>query len=190
MYEDDIDYAAKRLNNTLVRLENGDPYFVYDTSFNGVGGLCHRGQNLVTGIDLSVEHTTLNLEPVPLGFINTKSSMVYVCRKPMRRDWKQGLSHNSLMTYGHLSPRDINFKMLVQPVTQQYPSFKQALKALEKKDSLAFSRDFGLSRKEKVLLVYKQYSVGEIRDELPILDPSKFFLEQYLADVMERKVEN
>lgn len=186
MYEDDLDYATRRLNNTLVRLDNGEPFYISRTYLDDVGVMWHSGTNLVQGESQQVIHTSLDLEPVPLGFVNTSSDMVYVARKPMRRDWKQGLSHNSMITHGKLRPEDVNMKLLVQPIMQQYPSFARALASLQgKKNSVAFSRDFGISKRDgEIVLAYRQHRVGVVVDGQPILDPSKTFLQQHLAEVV------
>lgn len=186
MYEDDLDYASRRLNNTLVRLANGDPFFISRTYRDDMGVMRHYGTNLAQGESQEALHTDLNLEPVPLGFVNTSSDMVYVARKPMRRDWKQGLSHNSMITHGKLRPEDVNMKLLVQPIMQQYPSFARALASLQgKKNSVAFSRDFGISKRDgEIVLAYRQHRVGVVVDGQPILDPSKTFLQQHLAEVV------
>lgn len=186
MYEDDLDYATRRLNNTLVRLANGDPFYISRTFLDDRGVMYHSGTNLTQGESQQVLHSDLNLEPVPLGFINTSSDMVYVARKPMRRDWKQGLSHNSMVTYGRLRPDEVNMKLLVQPILQQYPSFARALSSLQgKKQSVAFSRDFGVSKRgEEIALVYRQHRVGSVVNGEPVLDPGKIFLLQHLQEAV------
>jgi hypothetical protein len=121
MYADDPDYASKRLNNTLVRLLNGDLFHVYRVAASDIGAIGVSGTNYISGNKMWVPLDDLDLEPIPLGFVNVDNNMVFTCRKPMRKDWRQGLSQNSLLTYGHISGHDLNFKLLVQPVTNQYP---------------------------------------------------------------------
>lgn len=186
MYEDDLEYASRRLNNTLVRLANGDPFYVGRTYLDDQSAMWHSGTNLNVGNTQHVLHVDLNLEPVPLGFVNTTSDMVYVARKPMRRDWKQGLSHNSMVAYGKLRPDEVNMKLLVQPIMQKYPSFTRALEVIKgKKNSIAFSRDFGLMKKgDDLLLCYRQHQVGVVRDGQPTLNPDKTFLQQHLMEAV------
>jgi len=185
MYEDDIEYASRRLNNTLVRLNTGEPFFVTRTMWDEAGVMVHRGENMVSGESVIVKHTDLNLEPVPLGFINTDRDMVFVARKPMRRDWRQGLSHNSLVTYGKYRADEVNFRWLVQPITGKYPSFSRALTSLARKNSIAFSRDFGLTREDdKITLCYRRHPVGYVEEGQPVLYPQKQFLQQHLAEAM------
>jgi hypothetical protein len=186
MYEDDIDYATRRLNNTLVRLQDGSPFYISRTFYDDARTMIHHGTNLATSVPHSAMHSELNLEPVPLGFVNTSSDMVYVARKPMRRDWKQGLSHNSMITYGRLRPDEVNMKLLVQPIMQQYPTFARALQSLKgKKNSIAFSREFGLTKQgDSLILCYRQHPVGVVSDNGPVLYAHKSFLQQHLDEAM------
>jgi len=186
MYEDDLDYAIRRLNNTLVRKANGDPFYISRTMWDGAGVMIHIGTNLASGETETVAHKDIDLEPVPLGFVNTSADMVFVARKPMRRDWRQGLSHNSMVTYGRLNPQEINMRLLVQPILKQYPSFERALQALSgKKRSIAFSREFGLCKHDdKITLQYRQHEVGVVENKQPILAPNKTFLQQHLSEAM------
>lgn len=185
MYEDDLDYAVRRLNNTLVRLNTGEPFYISRTNYNDAGVMVHRGQNMITDEVTEVPHSDINLEPVPLGFVNTDRDMVFVARKPMRRDWRQGLSHNSIVTYGKYRPDEINFRWLVQPITGQYPTFSRALTSIARKNSIAFSRDFGITKEGRELtLQYRHYPVGKVVDGVPVLNDNKQFLQQHLAEAM------
>lgn len=186
MYEDDLEYASRRLNNTLVRTNTGEPFFVLRTYYDDLGVMKHDGENFVTGGRQTVKHADLNLEPVPLGFVNVNNHMVFVARKPMRRDWRQGLCHNSIVTYGRLRPEDIHLNLLTQPITKSYPTFDKALKALSKSASVAFSRDFGVSKHpDSIKLVYRKHEVGSVVDGVPSLYPDKMFLQQHLQEAMQ-----
>lgn len=183
MYEDDIDYARRRLNDTLVRLLDGTPFFVTSTTRGGHGKLLHCGTNMVTGGEMSVLHSELDLEPVSLGFINLSSGAVYTCRKPLRRDWRQGLSMTNVQIYGDLRRSNIQYKHFTQPILKQYPSYEQALSRVAKKNSVAFSREFSLlNRDDTTLVYYKQYEVGIVQDNIPVLHTNKFFLQEHLAE--------
>ena len=185
MYEDDLEYASRRLNNTLVRTADGNPFYVLNTYIDEDGKMYHKGEDMLTHERRRELHSTLNLEPVPLGFINTNTEMVFIARKPMRRDWRQGLSHNSIITFGRLRPEEVNFKLLVQPIFKQYPSFAKAIAGLAKKRSVAFSRDFGVVNRDGVTeLFYRQYLVGQVKDNIPVLFDNKMFLQQHLVEAM------
>lgn len=185
MYQDDPDYASKRLNTTLVRLLDGSPFLVNKVCANDSNILGTTGTNLLTDEALWVPLSELDLEPVPLGFINLKGNMTFTCRKPMRKDWRQGLSSNSLISYGALLVGEINFKCLVQPIMNQYPSYARALADIPKFTSIAFCRDFGLVRKGgSVSLIFRKYEVGYVDGNRAILNHDKTFLQQHLEEVI------
>lgn len=185
MYHDDLEYASKRLTGTLVRLANGEPFYITSTFRAAGGAIAHEGTNLQTGDTLVALLDTLDLEPVPLGFVNITKKMVFTCRKPMRRDWHQGLSHNSLATCGVIRPDQVQLSWLLQPIRNQYPSFKRAIEDIKGRASIAFSRDFGLdSFPEGLTLRYRNQTVGKIVGGLPLLAPNKTFLQQHLDEAV------
>ena len=185
MYEDDVDYASRRLNSTLVRLLDGSPFFIDGTFRNSDGMLSHTGVNMTTEEPERVLHSSLNLEPVPLGFLNLSSGTVYTCRKPLRRDWRQGLAISNVHVYGSLRIGELKFKLFNQPILKQYPSFEKAVEKLGKKKAVAFSRDFALKLQGTVpTLYFKQYEVGILQDATPVLNTNKFFLQEHLTEVM------
>jgi hypothetical protein len=74
---------------------------------------------------------------------------------------------------------------LVQPIKQQYPSFLRAIQDLGKRDAIAFSREFGLSRDGKsITLHYRNYKVGEVLQERAVLAPNRIFLQQHLEEAV------
>lgn len=185
MYQDDLDYARKRLEGTLVRKTNGNPFIVDQVLLEGTTMVCF-GVDLTSEITETIPLANIDLTPVKLGFVNYNGKMVFACRKPMRKDWKQGLSLNSLVVYG-TDKRDIGLRSLTKTVMNNYPSVADCVAYLKKTKnrSMAFSRDFGLSnRGEEVLLVYRKYEVGKLTDGRLVLNPDKFFLEQHLAEVV------
>lgn len=186
MYSDDIDYARKRLVSTVVRTPTGNPFYIFQIEPSD-GDLRCYGHDYYIGRDVDYPLSQVNLEPLPLGFVNLSADMAFLCRKPMRRDWRQGLSANNLVVYGNLSPRDFPYKLLNQPVLQQYPSWSVAVQKMQttKKNSMAFSRDFGFSKhKDGISLIFRKHIVGTVADNTPRLLPDKFFLQQHLDEVM------
>lgn len=186
MYKDDPEYAGKRLNNTLVRLKDGRPFMVLKviaSPTNGEWGV--MGDVLPAGGRIWVDLDDLDLTPVPLGFVNTSEGMVFTCRKPMRKDWKQGLSLNSLVTYGHIDASNFNLSILVQTILKEYPTFTKAISLTDTRGSAAFSRDFGVSKKNgDTTLVYRKYAVGDVKGGVPMLYPNKSFLQQHLDEAV------
>lgn len=185
MYYDDLEYAKKRLEGTLLRKNTGSPFIVDQVYMDGKTMTC-LGANLDNGEVESVPLKDINLVPVSLGFVNYNGRMHFACRKPMRKDWKQGLSVQSLVIYG-ADKRDIGLRQLYKTVKNDYPSLSECKSYLSKTKnrSMAFSRDFGLSHhKDEVVLVYRKYDVGRLIDNQLVLNPDKFFLEQHLAEIV------
>ena len=188
MYYDDLDYARRRLEATLVRLKTGEPFFVERVYLEADGIFC-VGNNYANEGHQILSLRDIDLTPVPLGFVNTSADAIFTCRKPMRRDWKQGLSLNSLVSYPVTKGQVIqNFKLLKQPIFNQYPDINRALSLLSaKKMAAAFSRDFALVKSEnEVRLRYRIYDVGKYEDGRVILNPDKFFLEQHLNETVRK----
>jgi len=185
VYYDNVEYAAKRLDGTLIRKNDGSPFVVIETFLTGNSVVC-SGNNLLSGEGEIVDLSALDLTPVPLGFANIEGKMIFVCRKPMRRDWKQGLSPNNLVLYG-AEKRGFSFSSLVNTILNKFPTFEECLVYVNKtrNRSMAFSRDFGITSKDGgPYLIYRKYSVGTVIDGIPVLSPDKFFLEQHLSSAM------
>lgn len=182
MYYDDIEYAQRRLSSTLVRKKNGEPFFISAVVRKGSDTIC-------VGFNPKSEEQHINLKdidltPVPLGFANLGNVMAYLCRKPMRKDWKQGLSVNSLVSYG-LDKRDFHLLQICDTVLGKYPTLQEAkdFVSVRINNSKAFSRDFGLINNGKnIALMYRKYTVGKLVGGKLVLDADKFFLEQHLAE--------
>jgi len=185
MYYDDLDYASKRLNGTLVRLKDGTPFQVNRMEYNGDSVMGAIGYALPAKKSVWQPLSNIDLTPVPLGFVNTELGMVFTCRKPMRKDWRQGLSLNSLVTYGAIPACDMSYTTLMQPILNTYPSFKTAVGTVVKRGSVAFSRDFGLVYHDgRIGLVYRKYVVGTVKDGVATLSDDKLFLQQHLDEVI------
>jgi hypothetical protein len=61
MYEDDLEYASRRLNNTLVRTDTGKAFFVLRTYYNDAGIMVHDGDLIDEGDRITVRHSELDL---------------------------------------------------------------------------------------------------------------------------------
>ena len=182
MYYDDEEYANKRLAGTLVRTKDGIPFVVNGVERSGKTLLC-SGMTLPDENYNVLDLTDVDLTPVPLGFYNNEDKMFFACRKPLRRDYKQGLSRQNLVVYG--SDRSPAFKLLVPTILNQYPSVAKVMSYLDAKSSgsRAFSRDFGLSKKDgEIALCYRKYRVGRVEKGVLVLNRDKFFLEQHLSE--------
>lgn len=189
LYKDDVEYAAKRLNGTLVRTNNR-LFEVVRTTLNDRAQVMHEGVFVDDGSAAWVSHEDIDLTPVPLGYINTTGGCHYLGRKPMRRDWRQGLSRNSLFVYGTLGRREIRWDWLEQPVYNRYPTFARVLESLKgKRSAMAFSREFAISKQidGQLSLCYRTKPVGAVIDGTATLSPQYVFLSQQLSNAMGAK---
>lgn len=185
LYADDPEYASRRLDGTFVRLTNGSPVYIVRTNLDSNNRVQHLVEYLETGTADYVKHTDLDLLPIPLGFVNHERQMIYICRKPMRRDWKQGLSQTSMAGYGNYRPADLPHRTLVQPIKNTYPSFSATLDGIRGVSSQAFSREFGLlndKNTREVRLIYRKYPVGTVKNRRLTLCPEKTFLVEALQE--------
>jgi hypothetical protein len=190
MYESDTEYAARRLNGTVVKAVAGYLFLVDNTYRSPDGRLVHSGTNLRSNLPEYLFHSDLDLTPIPLGMVNLRTGMVYVSRKPMRRYWRQGFSE-ACMTVKHFSGDRgrVPYKLLEQPLENAYPTFRSALTSLKRSssphNSKAFSRDFGLEKIDNIVhVIYRGYRVGEVQDDVPILTPRHAFLQEHLQEVV------
>lgn len=122
MIYDTAEYARSRLVETVVRL--GDkPIFILSVDDNSIASfylledskrVCHTHVN------------DLNIEPVPLGFYNTKNGAIYAARLPQRNDWRQGLRNQSLSL--NFTPSGYVFKYthLLEAIVGVSKPFKEA----------------------------------------------------------------
>ena len=183
MYSDDLDYAKKRLNGTLVRKTEGSPFLVQEVVKEGDTTAC-LGTDLTTSEFLSTPLDEIDLTPVPLGFANHGDKMSFFCRRPLRRDWKQGLSTGNVVIYGE-AKRDFNWNMLTNTILNKFPKLDEVIHYVKKGSarSKAFSRDFGLSSSNgDTLLVYRKFVVGRLDGGNLVLNRDKFFLEEHLRE--------
>lgn len=183
MYADDIDYARKRLNGTLVRNTSGDPFLVQGVLKEGSVVVC-LGTNLITSEATFTPINDIDLTPVPLGFANHGDKMSFFCRRPLRRDWKQGLSTGNMIIYGD-AKRDFSWGMLTNTIINKFPKLNEVVRYVKKDSgrSKAFSRNFGLSSLNgDVALVYRKFVVGRLDGDNLVLSRDKFFLEEHLRE--------
>ena len=145
MYGDDYAYASSRLAGTVVRLLDGTPIIVEDV----------HPKMRVTAVKLDkmdelieVQLKDLNLKPVPLGMSNYNGQTTYLCRKPMRRDWKQGLRAGNFTSLFGYPAEIIPPSELSKVIRGEYPTFKDALVMLKKKgvNSVAWCRGWAADR--------------------------------------------
>ena len=160
-YNTDYGYAQAKLCDSLVRLGRipiivreicSETGHVSYTTTQGDVGVC------------TVE--SLNLEPVPLGYVNQSRACTYTARIPARH-WRQGLRANLLHFSGRYSKRvNLNSPNLVNTILNNYPTMSDCFEAILNEEVLekAFSRNFALGKLSltRQSLLHKTIPVGEI----------------------------
>lgn len=155
-YGEDYEYAGTRLSNSLVRTLEGLPYYV-KIVFEDTGNT--RGFFTMTGKNSDVPLKDLDLSPVKLGNVNKGDLSGFCCRKPARF-YKQGLTGNVITCTKFMV--GIHSKYLSNTIMGKYPTVKQIAELLLNGEirSAAFSRDFSLSKGNKISLCYRDRKVG------------------------------
>lgn len=143
--------------------------------------------------DKSTEGVTLdklNLEPVPLGYLNYKNQVYYMARKPMRNDWRQGLRTANMAFIGAEGFYDIPFTEFRNTVLDIYPTVVEIKDRIKRKigTAMSFSRDFALSSRPDGddFLHYRGKVVGSM-NMLPVLQENFKYLTEYLQEVLDAK---
>ena len=192
MYSDNLAYAKQRLEGTLVRVGEEPFYITRVTTTENVDiedddddEEDHQGDIVCEGVLIKdnsksiVKVDSLNLCPVPLGYVNLNEDVIYFVRKPMRNDWRQGLRENNSASVGAEYYGLPDYKHLRQTILNIYPSVKTCQEYLKLGyRSVAFSRDFAISAKN---LFYR----GRICGEGLELYPKYNYLKEYLNEVID-----
>ncbi len=182
MYGTDYNYASSRLAGTVVRLKDGTPVIVDDVH--------PRMKVTVVALEkldelIEVNLDDLNLKPVPLGMCNWNGQTTYLCRKPMRRDWKQGLRAGNFTSLFGFPAEVIPPGTLSEVIKGIYPTFKEALEKFKDKKvmSVAWSREWAVDR-HGVLTHKGNQQVGQIVDGNCVLfEQFQHLRESYLESV-------
>lgn len=176
-------YAGTRLRESIVRFK-GEPVFVLQVGAKGgkvaFQTLARAEDHELAGIG-ECTLQDLDINPVPLGYVNEAKFAYYVSRCPVREDWRQGLRKNTMRTIpGGIN---VNFKFLRQTILGKYPNLKDALKLVNdrERESVAFSRSFAISR-GGILHHKGQWQVGEIDERGYTLLPKFQWVEEALNE--------
>lgn len=193
--------AQQYLSGSIIRVNN-HPVYVIQIGNSDDGGLELHYYTLDTmrsdnrHLDrVPLYHDTVDLSPVPLGFMNVKTrarrgSVISVSRMP-RRMWKIGLTHrNASLLYMNWED-DIAFldtqrlvysRWLCDTIINNFPSLNLAKDNLSRDwEMVAFSRNFAFSREG--MLYYKRFHhpVGTVDDKGARLQDDY----QYLTQLIE-----
>lgn len=117
---------------------------------------------------VSIDNPCFDFTPVPLGFVNSETTAVYVSRRGVRR-MKQGLSRENILITQignkiddetlYFSVKDLTTKYLVPTIKEIYPSLDQCLEAVSTDANIqAFHKSFAVNK--NFILIYKGKQVG------------------------------
>jgi len=206
LFNNDHEYAASKLHNTVVKVK--DP----STGLLHVDSIVKDGADLSKAVvkgsnkfsrGMSVYMADIEFAPGPLGYLTTASKgLIYLVRSPIRRDYKQGLRANQLAylpsTEAHrrkpmsnilnaaYGVKDNDFyepEFLCALADCLHSSYKKIETAVEMAEETgfgqAFSKQFAIS--DKFNLEYRGLTVGTLLDNGRIKLGNEFsFLEQEL----------
>lgn len=172
MYGEDYQYAASRLDGTVVR-HNNMPVVVHGIRRDGMATLIPLGD----ANHYVAEARELDCTPVPLGYVNSHGSAIYCQRVPARR-YRQGLSEVTLCCTKNGGARvdPLPVRELKDCILNNYPPYEDAVKSLI---AVAWHRDWASSMSK---LFYKGFNVGAIVDGLPVLEREYTYLEEALHE--------
>ncbi len=185
-YGDDHEYADSRVRGTVV-MHDGEPVHV-DNVFRhdetGVPTAVIR--HIVTGKSSAVDLKSLDLEPFNLGYVNYANSASYICRAPMRRDYKQGMRHQNIKSqYGYRSC-DIPFAGFYDTIMNKFPPYGVCLNLVGKKgiESWAWHLNWAVDNKGNLLHKFGEI-VGTVQhNTTPVLFDTYKHLQESLEETL------
>jgi hypothetical protein len=187
---DEVNYAITRLPGTVVRLGKR-PVTIMEISSTGLVVFCYLdGAGKVESCKLN----DLDINPVPLGYVNKPDNSYYAVRMPMRNDWKQGLRDVNIRTSdGAKILNYVNWKHIAKTIQGEFTPYKGCLNMVQKGTAVkqAFGRNFALVQNElepeTPYLFFKGVKkVGMVLNKKPALE-DKF---HWLGEMLELEFQN
>jgi len=190
MYKEDWGYANSRLAGTIVR-KGSQPISIIGV--NGDGTV--QAQTVITKREKLVHMSELNLASPPLGMVNTPNGAVYVARKPMRNDWRQGLRRGNIAI---LSGRaDVTDRLIYRTIRGKFPKLHVAIEDCMEQDlSVAFHRHWAVrwdERTRTVKLKYKWFGFAgtiDVDTHQVNLQDSDEYMFSHLQQALEEVLSN
>lgn len=175
---EDWAYAHTRLAGTYVLYKSAQLVRIDSVRRNGVRINSLDGESLPL-----CQLKDLNVQDFRLGFVNFPDGADYVSRKPMRRDWRQGLRPNNLLCRQEL--RDRKMQYVSQTLLNNFPTLEECVQSA-KEDGLAkaWHRHWCLGHDMKIYYRDLSTSVGSLVKGEPKLS-TRF---QYLAEALEESL--
>jgi hypothetical protein len=137
---DDSEYAESRLINTIVR--HGDTAVLVRHVDEDMEA---EVRDIQTGDEYRVHLDELNLKSPPLGNVNYGRYCLYLARKPMRRDWRQGVRPHNIQIIGS-AMRNPDMEAIAKCINGVFPTFEKAVQMLDEVAEVAISRDFSIRK--------------------------------------------
>lgn len=191
MYEKDANYAAQRLNNTIIRLKEGTPILVMDVK-NSKEKENPEVTYQILGSKDEIFHRCLykavDVTPVPLGFALTNRGAMYLQRQPKRNDWRQGLRRANYVAAMGGDKRRLTDKQLRDCINGKYLNMELAL---DESDNLGLAvpwcREFAFKpSKNRMGIHYKWFGeVGTFVNDLPDLHEGFDHLNELLEERLQ-----
>jgi hypothetical protein len=162
-YGEEYEYAHDRLAGSVVR-KDGVPCLIQNVE--GDGFTTYRNLGSAKWLEDQLEN--FNLEPIPLGFVNTfKQGLVYAYRLPARK-FRQGLRAD---TFYYAGPPQFKIRYdspdLINTALNIFPSVESCAENViveEYQYGCAFNRHWAIGKKKKggMSLLFMTKPVGTI----------------------------
>ena len=176
----DVTYAISRLVGTIVRYK-GEPVEVVGKDDPHV-----RIQYLISKRREWIDVRRLDIDPVPLGYVNTRDfGCMYLSRIPMRTDWRQGLRQKAVMVSNGLFFDALPREDVAKTILNIYPHIKDARNMCDEDHRVAFAREWCVGDKD--IIWYKEKEVGQYMYDRIVLKPEYFYLEEKLMELQHEE---
>lgn len=145
-YGDDYPYAATRLCGSIVR-KGKLPVFIHELFSDGQCQYSYL-KDFFKVEDCHFDE--INVDPIPLGYVNCGTNAVYCYRDPARK-YKQGLSSNVFRILKKRASISWKSPYLNKTIPGIFPSPEQCVEQIEcgEAQMRAFSRAFAVGKKLK-----------------------------------------
>ena len=193
-YHNDPDYAANRLNQTVVKNKKGDTlFFVRNVHSCEKDDVIFDVFNLVNDKNERVSIKEFVLEPFPLGFTYMNKSLVYLARFPYRT-YKQGIYSGNVNFTKRLSdnyhpvPSTVEYyKIFLLPALNDYPPFSLRKEMLKNGFSdFAVNRDVFVTKSNKIIYRTFPFPLGKVFRGKVVLFEDKFRKLEGVTDAIRR----
>lgn len=186
-YGDDYGYAATRIQGTIVKYK-GKPV----TVTNVIGGEGSDGPvALIRGLKAKEEKAVklfdLDICPSKMGYVNFDSVASYICRQPLRRDYKQGMRTQQLVSQFGYRIQDIPNHAYYEILVNEYPSFSDCVRTVSTEgggDSAAWHYDWALDHEDNLLYKFGEV-VGKLTGGSLVLDDTHGHLSEQLEEALK-----